>query len=152
MDTTKYTLVDAINYLNHALSRGYIDVDLNTYLGYSEPNEDRDMFEFILDKLTPLVLNAGDRRMKEGIYLVPSYGMSAMEIHDNIYPFFNLDAGDMFTVISHGETPYIKVNNKDLKEDKLFEVNAVNLFNGKPATISNDERVLLLPNPFRRKE
>ena len=152
MDRTKYTLVDAINYINHALSSGYLDVDLNTYLGYTEPNEDRDMFEFILDKLTPLVLNAGDRRMKEGIYLTPSYGMSAMEIHDNIYPFFNLDAGDMFTVISHGETPYLKVNNKDLKENKLFEVNAVNLFNGRPATISNDERVLLLPNPFRRKE
>ena len=152
MDRKKFTIYDANQYLNDALIRGYLDVDLHVPLGSSYINEDRDMIEFIIDKLTPLVLCAGDQRMKEGIYLVPSYGMSAMEVHDNIFPFFNLDAGDMFTVIRFGETPYIKVNNKDLKDDKLSEVNAVNLFNGRPATISNDERVLLLPNPFRRKE
>lgn len=152
MNRKKFTIYDANQYLNDALIRGYLDVDLNVPLGSTYINEDRDMIEFIVDLLTPLVLKAGESRMREGIYLVPSYGMSAMEVHDNIFPFFNLDAGDMFTVLQFGETPYIKVNNKDLKDNETFETNAVNLFNGRPATISNDERVLLLPNPFRRKE
>ena len=143
----KITLQNAIDYMQMILDDGYVsgtDFELN--------EGERKMYQFIIDKLTPLVLYAGEQRMKEGIYLDPSYGMSAMEIHDNIFPFFNLDAGDMFTVLQFGETPYIKVNNKDLKDNETFETNAVNLFNGRPATINNDERVLLLPNPFRRKE
>lgn len=64
-----------------------------------------------------------------------------------IYPFYNLDVGDVFL---YNYTPFMKIGHKNIRGVYCdIEINCVSLINGLALHLNNSDLVTLIENPWK---